>query len=265
MLPVIWMQCVENSNLWEQCHGQDYVTTLTCQAWRVVEDQSHSSTRELVDTLEEHDILENLLEHNSKPSLPQEPEFLGLHFLLASPFRYPPLKYGSRFGRRYERSLWYGAQELETSFGESAFYRFLFFAGSMANLLPCYTYHSAYAIDIATSNGIMLTSDPFQTHQTLISQKDSYAYSQPLGTAMRQADIAGFTYFSARVASKINIGIFSPRAFAKKSVHALQHWQCYTDEQHVEFTQHHITTKIFLFTRDTFLVNATLPFDHTET
>src|SRR3569833_2223715 len=65
--------------------------------WRVVEDQFRASTRKLVDTLEEHDQLEALLEKD-KPPYPFDAD--DLHNLLKTPFRYhPPPPFGSRFLR----------------------------------------------------------------------------------------------------------------------------------------------------------------------
>jgi hypothetical protein len=250
-----------SSTLWQECKGVEHINLLECKAWRVVEDQSRSSTRELVNTLEEHEILEDLIETRSKPILPHEPEFLGLHFLLATPFRYPPLRYGSRFGRRFERSLWYGAKELETALGESAFYRFLFFSGTEAKILPCRTSHSVYAINILTHQGVILEHDPFKKYSAFISQKDTYHHSQPLGSAMRDLGVQGFSYFSARLGGKINIGVFSPRAFTSKSVDFIQHWKCYTDHQNVEFTRDHLAHKKINFHRENFLVNNVLPFN----
>ncbi len=262
------MLCVENysptSNLWKKCEGAQYIQPLKYKGWRVIEDQSRSSTRELVDSLEEHEILENLLEQKSKPSLPNISEFNGYHFLLTTPFRYPPLKHGSRFGGRHERSLWYGALDIETSFGEAAFYRFLFFAGTEADLLPCLTSHSVYSVNIHTSRGIALTTYPFNTYTSLISQKDSYTHSQLLGTTMRNLEVMGFTYFSARVENKINIALFTPRAFTTKSIDNLQHWQCYTDKENVEFTRNcYPERKAIVYKKSSFLVNNHLPFDYT--
>lgn len=254
---------MENYNLWTQCQGTQHIGKLTCKAWRVVEDQSRSSTRELVDTLEEHEILENLIEVKSKPPLPPEPEFQELHYLLSTPFRYPPLEYGSRFGRRHERGLWYGAKELNTALGESAFYRFLFFAGTQADLSSCRTLHSAYSTTLATTKGIVLEHEPFKKYRELISQKDHYGYSQLLGSAMRAAEIESFSYFSARIEEKINVGVFTPRAFTSKSVSTTQTWKCYTDTENVEFIREdHLTTKKITFKRESFLVNNVLPFDY---
>ena len=67
----------------------------TC--WRVVEAQHKVSTLKLVDRLDEQALLENLIEE-TKPPVP--PECDGLHYLLATPFRYgSPYPRGSRFRR----------------------------------------------------------------------------------------------------------------------------------------------------------------------
>ena len=63
------------------------------KAWRVVEAQHEASTMKLVDGPEEQRLLEQLLEA-AKPPLPAAAH--GLHYLLATPFRYPPLPGGSR-------------------------------------------------------------------------------------------------------------------------------------------------------------------------
>src|SRR5258708_33330890 len=55
----------------------------TC--WRLVEAQHHVSTLKLVDSLDEQQFLEDLIE-GSKPPVP--PECRHLHYLLATPFRY---------------------------------------------------------------------------------------------------------------------------------------------------------------------------------
>ncbi|MCV6615090.1 MAG: RES family NAD+ phosphorylase [Cellvibrionaceae bacterium] len=39
---------------------------------------------------------------------------------MSTPFRYPPLAYGSRFGSTLERGIFYASQELATAFAESA-------------------------------------------------------------------------------------------------------------------------------------------------
>ena len=68
--------------------------------WRVVEAQHVVSTGKLVDAPEEQAALEMLID-SSKPPIPAAEEFAGLHYLLSTPFRYPPLRHGSRFSTRF--------------------------------------------------------------------------------------------------------------------------------------------------------------------
>ena len=85
----------ELSNTWTPHAVSSEAREFRHAIWRVVEAQHVASTMNLVDTLEEQALLEDLLE-GSKPPLPHDIE--GLHYLLATPFRYPPrAPHGSRF------------------------------------------------------------------------------------------------------------------------------------------------------------------------
>jgi len=85
-------------DIWMRCEGPSRVSPLAITAWRVVEAQHQVSTRRLVDTLEEQAILEEIVDE-VKPPRPAGKEFEGLHYLLFTPFRHPPLRHGTRFGR----------------------------------------------------------------------------------------------------------------------------------------------------------------------
>ena len=113
-------------DIWQACAGVEQIIPLRGRLVRLVENQGQVATLQLVDTLEEQALLEQLLE-SSKPSLPPGDE--PLHYLLRTPFRYPPLRWGSRFGRRHEPSLFYAACRLETAMAETAFYRFVLWYG----------------------------------------------------------------------------------------------------------------------------------------
>src|SRR5262245_56151992 len=67
----------------------------TC--WRFVEAQHLISTLKLVDSVDEQNVLEDIID-SSKPPVP--PECRGLHYLLSTPFRYGAVyPSGSRFRR----------------------------------------------------------------------------------------------------------------------------------------------------------------------
>lgn len=114
------------SEIWRQCKGERHIRPLQGRLVRLVESQEQVATLQLVDTLEEQALLEELLE-SSKPPVPADAE--PLHYLLKTPFRYPPLRWGSRFGRRHEPSLFYAALKLETAMAESAYYRCVLWSG----------------------------------------------------------------------------------------------------------------------------------------
>ena len=182
-------------NVWELCDGKQSVIPLSVEPWRVVEDQHILSSRDLVDSIEEHDLLEELIEE-SKPVIEK-----GKNYLIFTPFRYPPLKYGSRFGSTFEPSLWYGSLELETAFTEVAYYRLKFFADSHADLGYVEISMTAFRAIIVSNKGIDLTNKPFNKYTQYISNKNTYEYSQLLGTHMREDNIEVFIYSSARTSA----------------------------------------------------------------
>ena len=106
-------------NIWTQCEGPKHLEELKTDAWRVVEDQHLISSNKYTDGAADQELLERLIE-TAKPPLPQGKGFTGLHYLLFTPFRYPPLRYGSRFGKHTERGLWYGALSESTALAEKA-------------------------------------------------------------------------------------------------------------------------------------------------
>ena len=108
-----------SSNIWTRCAGDSELRALRASPWRAVEAQHQVSTRKLVDSADEQALLEELIDR-AKP-----PDMTGgkTHYLLATPFRYPPLRHGSRFGTRHERGIWYGSETRAAVFAEVAYYR----------------------------------------------------------------------------------------------------------------------------------------------
>lgn len=229
-------------NLWESCHGIKQIKAITAEPWRVVEAQYVLSARDLVDTTDEHDILEALLEE-SKPSVNKEK-----HYLVFTPFRYPPLKYGSRFGSAVEPSLWYGSLDLETAFAEVAFYQLQFQNSTDADLNYVDTLLTAFNASLSTQNGVDLTVEPFSQYVDYISSKNTYEYSQKLGVSMREADVHAFIFFSARMDHQHkNIAAFTPDVFCNNNKHQdvfnQQTWTCTANKHVVEFTRMGISGK----------------------
>lgn len=228
-------------SLWDLCKGHEQIKPISADPWRIVEAQHVLSARDLVDSTDEHDVLENMLE-DSKPSINKEKDYL-----IFTPFRYPPLKYGSRFGSMFEPSLWYGSLAIETAFAEVAWYQHRFHMDTTASLGYIETLLTAFNTSLSTDKGIDLTSPPFASHKEKISAKDDYQHSQNLGTAMRDAGISAFLYNSARSHQPAqNIAAFVPDVFYKKNnqyIRNQQTWNCLSNRHIVEFTRIGISGK----------------------
>ena len=119
-----------SSSIWTQCAGASEIRALRLMPWRAVEGQHEVSTRKLVANAQEQALLEELIDRAKPPDLTRG----RLHYLLATPFRYPPLRWGSRFGTRQEQGIWYGSETRDAMFAEVAYYRFVFLEGTRADL-----------------------------------------------------------------------------------------------------------------------------------
>jgi hypothetical protein len=246
-----------SSSIWTRCAGTSEIRPLQDSPWRVVEAQHLLSTRKLVDSAEEQELLEEMIDR-VKP-----PDITGgrIHYLLSTPFRYPPLAHGSRFGTRRERGIWYGSVERRTAFAEVAYYRLLFLAGSSASLGTVTTALTAFTAKIKTTRGIDLATPPFDAHRRAISSPTSYSSSQALGTEMRKAGVEAFRYQSARdVEHGANVGVFVPTAFGKTKPKSIETWHCAASHDRVELAQSdYFKRDKFSFPRSQFLVNGALP------
>jgi hypothetical protein len=227
----------------------------------VVEAQHQVSTRKLVDSAEEQILLEELIDSAKPPDLTRG----RLHYLLFTPFRYPPLPHGSRFGGRHEPGIWYGSAELRSAFAEVAYYRLLFIEGSKADLSTLTTPLTAFTAGIRTARGIDLTASPFDAYRTKISSPTSYDASQTLGTEMREARVEACRYVSARDAEHgVNVAVFVPSVFGKSKPKSFETWYCSASSERVDLTQaDYFARERFSFPREQFLVSGALPFPAT--
>lgn len=208
-----------SSSIWTQCGGTSRFVEYSELAWRVVEAQHKNSTRKLVDSDDEQALLEDLIEA-SKPPLPGELD-ASLHYLLFTPFRYPPLRHGSRYRRATDAGVWYGCEKVKTCFAEVAYYRFVFVSGTDAELQPIEMELSAFAAPIKCEHAIDVTAPPFHKHAAALESKTSYEATQSLGAAMRADGAHVVRYASARdVAGGACVGVFDPIVFTRPKLPA---------------------------------------------
>lgn len=247
-----------SSSIWTRCAGDSEIRPLRLSPWRAVEAQHLVSTRKLVDSREEQVVLEQLIDR-VKP--PMRPKSTHLHYLLFTPFRYPPLRHGSRFGTRHEPGIWYGSEALPTAFAEVAYYRLVFLEGTSAALEPLSTQLTAFTVTAKSARGIDLTAPPFAAHRRAIRSPVSYAAPQALGHDMRAAGVEMFRYPSARDPGRgTSVGIFVPDVFGRSKPRELQTWDCTATRAAVEVSRlDYFVRESNRFTRAQFLVDGALP------
>ncbi|TEA77162.1 RES family NAD+ phosphorylase [Allopusillimonas ginsengisoli] len=230
--------------IWQACNGPQHIGPLHGLLSRLVESQEQIATMGYVDTLEEQAVLEALLE-GVKPPYPKHCD--GYHYLLKTPFRYPPLKWGSRFGRIHEPGIFYGGCSTDTTLAESAYYRFVFWNSMSAKPIKpaIHSQHTLFSVGYRTAKGIRLHNAPFDDHHSELTHPCSYHATQEVGTAMREAGVEAFEYSSARDTRQGRcVALFTPLALAQKTPRLITQWLCETRAQEVVFKQAGASTTI---------------------
>ncbi|TMA27152.1 MAG: RES domain-containing protein [Deltaproteobacteria bacterium] len=246
-------------SIWTRCAGPSRARALKGSFSRVVEAQFRNSTRKLVDSDEEQRLLEELLDARAK--LPVPAGFEGLHYLLYTPFRHPPLRNGSRFGTRGQRGILYGAHELPAALAEVAYYRLVFLEGTRADLGTVFTELTAFEFGIAVRRGIDLSRPPFRSHEAEISSPVRYDASQLLGAEMRAAGVEACLYVSARARPRaLNLAVFE-NVFNPSRPTAEERWSCRAARARVEFRSEQLVKdeRRHSFSREQFEVAGKLP------
>lgn len=220
---------------------------------RVVEAQFRNSTRKLVDSDEEQALLEELIDRHAKLPVPEG--FEGLHYLLYTPFRHPPLPHGSRFGTRAERGILYGARELPVALAEVAYYRLLFLEGPRADLGLLSVELTSFTFGIRARRAADLTGEP------AVSSKVSYARSQRRGRELRDRGVQACLYLSARSRpAGVCVAVFA-NVFDPRRPRGERRWSCIASRSRVEFRSQTLLGREqrFAFEREQFEVSGRLP------
>ena len=235
---------------------QDLLTYQLGNCWRIVETQEVAATREITRNVEEQSRLEELLDA-SKPSIPDDCS--GLSYLLMTPFRYPPLQYGSRFGSTWERGIFYGAAELETAFAEAAVYFWLFQQGpaTLGPLAVIRDQRTAFSVRIVSAKALDLRSDYFSDQISSIMDPNSWVHSQQVGKQIRKTGADFFWYPSARTDVGTNVAVLNPDAFSSREPDQFQHWQVRLDQHSCWFGRS--GDQSYEFEKSTFAQDGKIP------
>lgn len=225
------------------------------RAHRLVESQELTATLALADTLAEQDVLEAIIDA-AKPPAPVNCR--NKHYLLSTPFRYPPLRHGSRFGRKTERGILYAARQMLTCMAEVAYYRFCWWHDMLiAPPKPIDSCHTLFEFSYRTDSGLDLSSYQHAEIGSLLADPVDYRATQNLGLRLREQHAELLVYPSARcLQNGRNIAIFSPSAVFSSVPEMPQTVLCHTRGERVFFVQ---SDKRYEFALQDFQVNGVLP------
>lgn len=190
---------------------------------RLVEQQGAQATRRITDSLDEQAWLEAFLEE-SKPELPSPQECPLRHRLLLTPFRYRK-RYGSRFGPRWERGLFYGSRSRQGCLQEGAYYELVFQHGPEVPFPRAASMRKTlFHVEVSTAQGLQLQRQKGVALQRRLRDPMDYSFCQSLGQQMREAGIQAFEYLSARSQEPVvqfaalSCGVFTSTPFDQVEV-----------------------------------------------
>ena len=187
----------------------------------MVEAQHTASTMKIVDNDAEQDLLETLLEASKPAHLATA---LALDYLLATPFRYHPLRGGSRFRAITDPGVFYGAESVRTASAELGYWRWRFLkdAVDLEQLEP--VAHAAFSADVSTQM-VDLRQPPFSVDAASWLHPADYSSTQAFAQVARVADVGGIQYQSARDPKPAwCVALLTPQAFAKPKPRLMQTW-----------------------------------------
>ena len=194
----------------------------TFKSWRAVEAQHVVSTLRLTNNdPNRQELLERILEE-SKPAPPANTH--KLHYLLATPFRYPPSHHGSRFRLWPDPGVLYSATLRRTACAEMGFWRCQFLRDS-----PGLTSIPAAAQTLfqlgAIGQGIDLTERRLKKWHQLWTHNSSYTATQALARDARTLDMHWIAYQSVRdPESGLCYAILNPLSLRPRQPIARETW-----------------------------------------
>ena len=227
------------------CVLEAHLQPLTGAVVRITDRQGYQASERWTDSLQEQARLEALIERVKPPASP------GQHRLLTTPFRYPPLRSGSRFTAADQRELFYGARGLGTVLAERAFHALRFLEGSP---LPVgkviQREQTSFQVEIAVQRGLQLQHCLSAADLAAVTAPCSYQAGQALGRQMRQLDVEAFEVPAC-------VGVLTPAAFASTPFD-FHDWALEIRPDGVTFASFGLS-QVFTLLREQFLVEGRWP------
>jgi hypothetical protein len=183
-----------SSTIWTTREVASNAAPLRHALWRAVEAQHVVSTMALVDSIEEQHVLERLLE-DTKPPVPAAAAHL--HWLLFTPFRYPPPPGGSRFRGPNDSGVLYGADEIRTACAELGYWRWRHLQDSPALSAMPTKAQTVFQVKVET-DAVDLRAKPFVRDRRRWTDPGDYSRCQGFGRTAREAKLGAIRYESVR-------------------------------------------------------------------
>lgn len=201
--------------------------------WRAVEAQHKNATILLTHGDRHRQAqLEDIIEQ-AKPALPVAAA--GLHFLLSTPFRYQsPPPDGSRFRRKPDPGVFYGAESVKTACAEAGYWRLRFWMDSEGlRTKPASLPMTLFEFHGATNACLHLTRTPFVANRSVWTHPTDYRETQALALAARSEGVEVIRYESVRFPIDGRcLAILTPevfRAVAEPYRHQQQSWSLFIE------------------------------------
>jgi len=177
----------------------------------------------LVDTVAEQAVLERLVEA-SKPPVPRDVARLGLHWLLFTPFRYPPPPGGSRFRGPNDPGVFYGAEQPRTACAEVGYWRWRHLRDSPGLKAMPARPQTVFRVPVSGS-AIDLRESPFDGDREKWTHRSDYTACQSIARTAREAGLQLVRYESARDSRHGGCGaLLDAAAFASREPVEQQGW-----------------------------------------
>ncbi|MBL8378934.1 MAG: RES family NAD+ phosphorylase [Burkholderiales bacterium] len=165
------------------------------QVWRAVESQHLIATMRLVgDDLTAQAVLEDILE-SAKPPVPEDARHL--HWLLATPFRYPAPPGGSRFRAVGDPGVFYAGLVRRVACAEAGYWKWRFVADS-AGLARLDAHPMSVFPAAAAGRAWDLTRGQLARRRRDWTRSADYAPTQALARRARAAGVQVLVYESVR-------------------------------------------------------------------
>ena len=205
--------------------------------WRAVEAQHVAATMALVDSIEEQHVLERLLD-SAKPPIPSGSAHL--HWLLFTPFRYPPPPGGSRFRGPNDPGVFYGADEIRTACAELGYWRWRHLRDSPELTSMPTLPQTVFQVRIETKT-IDLRVKAFARDRQHWTNASDYSHCQRFGRVARDAGIGAIRYESVRDPKHAGCcAALSPDAFVPPVPLEQQTWMLSVTRERVVWQRTHV-------------------------